>query len=102
MATGSERSIIVPAVAPSSCRRKQASPRPNSEFPTRLLTSAPRPAVKLFGDGELNRLIADALRWAEKPLGCADIAAAIIETKGYGRPAIHALTRRVRVDELIA
>jgi hypothetical protein len=54
--------------------------------------------VKLFGDGELNRLIADALRRAEKPLGCADIAAAIVEAKGYGRPAIHALTRRVRAN----
>jgi hypothetical protein len=30
--------------------------------------------VKLFGNGELNRLIADALRRAEKPLGSADIA----------------------------
>jgi hypothetical protein len=40
--------------------------------------------VKLFGNGELNRLIADALRRAEKPLGSADIAASIVETKGYG------------------
>src|ERR1700733_8038034 len=41
MATGSERSstIVVPTVAPSSCYRKQASRRPNSEFPARLLTS---------------------------------------------------------------
>jgi hypothetical protein len=49
--------------------------------------------VKLFGNGELNQLIADALRRAEKPLGSADIAAAIVEAEGYGRPSIHALTR---------
>src|SRR3954465_11466346 len=55
--------------------------------------------VKLFGNGELNRLIADALRRAEKPLGSADnIAASIVETKGYGRESIHALTRRVRAN----
>jgi hypothetical protein len=54
--------------------------------------------VKLFGNGELNRLIADALRRAEKPLSCADIAAAIVTTKGYGHESIHALTRRVRAN----
>jgi hypothetical protein len=52
--------------------------------------------VKLFGNGELNRLIADALRRAEKPLASSDIADAIVETKGYGRDSIHVLTRRVR------
>ena len=54
--------------------------------------------VKLFGGGELNRLIVDALRRAEKPLGCTDIADSIIVTKGYGREAIHALQRRVRAN----
>ena len=54
--------------------------------------------VKLFGNGELNRLIADALRRAEKPLGSADIAAATVEAKDYGRPSIQALTRRVRAN----
>jgi hypothetical protein len=54
--------------------------------------------VKLFGNGELNRLIADALRRAEKPLGSADIATSIVETKGYGRESIHALTRPVRAN----
>jgi hypothetical protein len=46
----------------------------------------------------LNRLIADALRRAEKPPASADIAAAIVEAKGYGRESIHALTRRVRAN----
>jgi hypothetical protein len=54
--------------------------------------------VKLFGNGELNRLIADALRRAEKPLASHDIADAIVEAKGYGRESIHALTRRVRAN----
>jgi hypothetical protein len=54
--------------------------------------------VKLFGNGKLNRLIADALRRAEKPLGSADIAEAIVTEKGFGRPSIHALTRRVRAN----
>jgi hypothetical protein len=54
--------------------------------------------VKLFGNGELNRLIADALRRAEKPLASSDVADAIVETKGYGRESIHALTRRVRAN----
>src|SRR4051794_4869425 len=50
--------------------------------------------VKLFGNGELNRLIADALRRAEKPLASHDIAHAIVTAKAYGRGSIHALTRR--------
>jgi hypothetical protein len=54
--------------------------------------------VKLFGNGELNRLIADALRRAEKPLASSDVADAIVEAKGYGRDTIHALTRRVRAN----
>jgi hypothetical protein len=41
--------------------------------------------VKLFDNGELNRLIADALRRTEKALASHDIADAICEAKGYGR-----------------
>jgi hypothetical protein len=41
--------------------------------------------AKLFGNGELNGLIADALRRAEKPLANHDIADAICEAKGYAR-----------------
>jgi hypothetical protein len=46
----------------------------------------------------LNRLIADALKRAEKPLASSDVADAIVEAKGYGRESIHALTRRVRAN----
>jgi hypothetical protein len=55
--------------------------------------------VKLFGGGELNRLILDALRRAEgKPLSTPEIAEAIIVVKGYGHEAKPALIRRVRAN----
>jgi hypothetical protein len=55
--------------------------------------------VKLFGGGELNRLILDALRRADgKPLSTPDIADAIIAAKGYGQEARPALIRRVRAN----
>jgi hypothetical protein len=65
------------------------------KWPTQTLSVR---RVKLFGNGELNRLIADALRRAEKPLASNDIAESIVETKGYGRESIHALTRRMRAN----
>jgi hypothetical protein len=55
--------------------------------------------VKLFGGGELNRLILDALRKGEgKPLTNVEIAAAIVAAKGYGEEAMPALIRRVRAN----
>ena len=42
--------------------------------------------------------MADALRGAEKPLASSDIAEAIVTEKGFGRPSIQALTRRVRAN----
>lgn len=55
--------------------------------------------VKLFGNGELNRLIIDALRRANgKPLSTPAIADAIIAAKGYGKEAKHALIRRARAN----
>ena len=55
--------------------------------------------VKLFGQGEFNRLIIDALRRAEgKPLPVPQIAHAIIAAKGYGHEAKPALIRRVRAN----
>src|ERR1700742_778406 len=52
MASGGKcpSTILVPTMAPSSCR-KQASPRPNSEFPTRLLISASCPGAALTDSG---------------------------------------------------
>jgi hypothetical protein len=55
--------------------------------------------VKLFGGGELNRLIIDALRRADgKPLSTPEIADAIIVAKGYGTESKYALIRRVRAN----
>jgi hypothetical protein len=55
--------------------------------------------VKLFGGGELNRLIVGALRKADgKPLSTPAIADAIITEKGYGHEAKPALIRRVRAN----
>jgi hypothetical protein len=55
--------------------------------------------VKLFGNGELNRLIIDALRRAGgHPMSVPQIADAIIAAKGYGKEAKHALVRRVRAN----
>lgn len=55
--------------------------------------------VKLFGGGELNRLIHDALRRADgKALSVPQIADAIIAAKGYGHEAKPALARRVRAN----
>jgi hypothetical protein len=55
--------------------------------------------VKLFGGGELNRLILDALRKGDgKPLTNVEIAAAIVAAKGYGEEAMPALIRRVRAN----
>ena len=55
--------------------------------------------VKLFGGGELNRLILDALRkGGGKPLSNVEIAAAIVAFKGYGEESMPALIRRVRAN----
>ncbi|MDP2409724.1 MAG: hypothetical protein Q8M26_05500 [Pseudolabrys sp.] len=55
--------------------------------------------VKLFGSGELNRLVLDALRRAGgRPMTNVEIADAIITAKGYGHEARHALIRRVRAN----
>ncbi|MDB6147434.1 MAG: hypothetical protein JWO45_1098 [Spartobacteria bacterium] len=51
--------------------------------------------VKLFGGGELNQIIIDALRKADgKPLSTPEFADAIILAKGYGAASKYALIRR--------
>jgi hypothetical protein len=55
--------------------------------------------VKLFGGGELKRLVIDALRKADgKALSTPEIADAIIVAKGYGTESKTALIRRVRAN----
>jgi hypothetical protein len=55
-----------------------------------------RKRVKLFRQGELGRLIVDALRRAGKPVGTHGITSALLEAGGYGESARPSLTPRVR------
>ncbi len=64
--------------------------------PAAIPAHRPRRRVKLFRQGELGRLILDALRRAGKPLGTHQIVTALLETGGYGESARSALTSRVR------
>ena len=56
----------------------------------------PRKRVKLFRQGELGRLIIDALRRAGKPLGTHEITSALLDASGYGESARAGLGPRVR------
>lgn len=61
---------------------------PNKRLPNR---------IKLFRQGELGRMIRDALRRADgKPLSTADIVSHLIEAGGHGPDARTALAPRVR------
>lgn len=54
-----------------------------------------RKRIKLFRQGELGRMILDALRRAERPLTTAEIATAILEAGGHGESARPTVTPRV-------
>src|SRR3954453_13442282 len=55
--------------------------------------------LKLFGHGELNQLIADALRRQRSRWRAMTLPMRLfVEAKGYGRESVHALTRRVRAN----
>jgi len=54
--------------------------------------------VKLFGQGELNRLILDALRRSQSPLGTAEIVASIIRELGHEEGAARGMQHRVRAN----
>ena len=64
--------------------------------PRTLPVSRPRKRVKLFKQGELGRLILDALRRAGKPLGTHEITTALLTAGGYGESARPSLAPRVR------
>jgi hypothetical protein len=55
-----------------------------------------RRRVKLFRQGELGRLIVDALRRAGKPLGTHEIVTALLKEGGHGESARSAMAPRVR------
>lgn len=57
---------------------------------------AKRKRVKLFRQGELGRMIVDALRRAGKPLATQDIVSAVMAATGSGEQARAAIKPRVR------
>jgi hypothetical protein len=64
--------------------------------PSTIPAKMVRKRVKLFRQGELGRLIVDALRRAGKPIGTHAIATALLDAGGYGESARPSLTPRVR------
>jgi hypothetical protein len=64
--------------------------------PAAIPAHRPRRRVKLFRQGELGRLILDALRRAGKPLGTHAITTALLEAGGHGEAARPSLAPRVR------
>jgi hypothetical protein len=54
--------------------------------------------VRLFGQGELNRLIFSAMRKGEGPMSVPEIVAAIVEDLGHGPEAAKGMNRRVRAN----
>ncbi|MFC2950702.1 hypothetical protein ACFOOP_02095 [Marinicaulis aureus] len=56
----------------------------------------PRKRVKLFKQGELGRLIFDALRRSGEPMLTADVVTAVMEAQGYESEARSAFGPRVR------
>jgi len=61
-----------------------------------LPAKRPRSHVNLFRQGELGRLIVDALRRAGRPLSAREIVTALMEARGYDETARPALAPRVR------
>ncbi len=68
---------------------------PESE-PESIPTKRPIKRVKLFRQGELGRMIMDALRNADEPIGTHAIVDQIIAAGGHGESARRALGGRVR------
>ena len=64
--------------------------------PQKIGLKRPRKRVKLIRQGELGRLIIDALRRAGKPLGTHEVTSALLAGGGYGESARPSLTPRVR------
>ena len=64
--------------------------------PNKIGLKRPRKRVKLFRQGELGRLIIDALRRAGKPLGTHEVVSALLAAGGYGESARPSLAPRVR------
>lgn len=65
-------------------------------FPDLIPMKRPQKRIKLFRQGELGRLIVDALRRAGKPLGTHAVVTAVLAAGGHGESARPALGPRVR------
>jgi hypothetical protein len=65
-------------------------------FPNLIPAKRPQKRIKLFRQGELGRLIIDALRRAGKPLGTHAVVSAVLAAGGHGESARAALAPRVR------
>ena len=68
---------------------------PNAD-PTKLPGKRPYKHVKLFRQGELGRLILDALRRAGKPVPASDIVTAVLAETGNGESVRATMRQRVR------
>lgn len=64
--------------------------------PDAIPAKRPQKRIKLFRQGELGRLILDALRTAEGPLRTQDVVSAIMIAQGHDEAARTALAPRVR------
>lgn len=64
--------------------------------PAGLPTKRPYQRVKLFRQGELGRMILDALRRAGRPQSTHAIVSALLEAGGHGEEARPAMAPRVR------
>jgi hypothetical protein len=65
-------------------------------FPDLIPAKRPQKRIKLFRQGELGRLVTDALRRAGKPIGTHAIVTAVLAAGGHGEAARPALAPRVR------
>ena len=65
-------------------------------FPDLIPAKRPQKRIKLFRQGELGRLIVDALRRAGKPLDTRAVVTAVLAAGGHGEGARPALAPRVR------
>lgn len=66
--------------------------------PEKIPVARPKKRVKLFKQGELNRLILDALRTADGPQRTQDIVSAIMMAQGHDENARTALSPRIRAN----
>jgi hypothetical protein len=55
----------------------------------------PRVRVKLYAQGDLSRMVLDALRRAGKPITCQDVTTALLAANGHPEEARPSLSRRV-------